>query len=302
MRWLTSLVALTEDWDTGSSSDDASPLDRESLVQEAASLLAVCSGASAAGVVVRDFAFPFGPEMEKSLKVRIKDFSIDNKDFGSVGAQTWGGACVLTETILEDPAAFGLSDTPQLRILELGAGTGLVSLALGKLFESAGSLIPPRTVVATDYYPSVLENLASNIQANFPNSSAVSSCFLDWSSFSDQPGPNPPFDVPFDIVLGADVVYELQHAAWIKSCLPTLLRKPTASSDPLFHLMIPLRTTHSSESSSIDNIFAAPPLHDTPAEEKLYLVIISKEIVVCDAATGRGGDQIEYAYYRIGWR
>ncbi|KAG6906508.1 hypothetical protein DXG01_013562 [Tephrocybe rancida] len=300
IRWLTSLVALTEEWDTVSTHDEASPHGRERLVQEAASLLAICSGTAAAGVVVRDFVFNLGPEMDKKLKVHVKDMPIDNKDFGSVGAQTWGGACVLTETLLsDDPAAFGLSDARELWVLELGAGTGLVSLALGKYFETAPTS-SPRTVVATDYYPSVLENLTSNIQANFPDSSTVISHFLDWSSFPEEPTTSPPFDIPFDIILGADVIYETQHAVWIKSCLTRLLRKPTTTCDPLFHLMIPLRATHSFESSSVDNLFAAPAPQDVTTE--LQLVTISKEIIVCDAITGRGLDQIEYAYYRIGWR
>ncbi|KAG6856808.1 hypothetical protein H0H87_000505 [Tephrocybe sp. NHM501043] len=299
MRWLTAVVALTEDSLYGTK-DNASPEEWESLVQEAASLLAICSGTAAAGVVVRDFVFSISPTMENKLKIHVRDIPIDNTDFRSVGAQTWGGACVLTETILDNPVAFGLSEPRELRILELGAGTGLVSLALGKLFESAGTLIPPRKVVATDYYPSVLENLASNIHTNLPHSGVVKSSFLDWSTFPNDPTPSPPFDLPFDLVLGADIVYEPQHAAWIQSCLITLLRKPTENFDPLFHLMIPLRATHSSEINIVDSIFTTPKPQDTPSG--LRLVTISKEIIVCDTETGREIDQIEYAYYRIGWR
>ncbi|KAG6890524.1 hypothetical protein C0995_007724 [Termitomyces sp. Mi166 len=292
MRWLTSLVSLTADWDSESHKE------WEGLVQEAASLLAVCSGTAGAGVVIRDFVFKLGPEMEQTLDIQVKDISLDNKDYGSVGAQTWGGACVLTETILDDPVAFGLFDARELRILELGAGTGLVSLALGKLFKSTGSSIPPRTIIATDYYQSVMENLASNIQRNFPDSYAVQARFLDWSSFPTKAA-EPPFDIPFDLILGADIIYEAQHAIWIKSCLARLLRKPTSSQDPLFRLMIPLRPTHSFESSTIDSVFAAPTPDSNPSE--LYLAIVSRESILCDAP-GRGQDPIEYAYYTIGWR
>ncbi|KAG6888786.1 hypothetical protein C0992_007516 [Termitomyces sp. T32_za158] len=153
MRWLTSLVSLTADWDSELTSDSSHSKEWESIVQEAASLLAVCSGSAGAGVIVRDFVFKLGSETEQTLKVQVKDLSLDNKDYGSVGAQTWGGACVLAETILDDPVSFGLSVTNELRILELGAGTGLVSLALGKLFECAGPLMSSRTIIATDYYP-----------------------------------------------------------------------------------------------------------------------------------------------------
>ncbi|KAG6865065.1 hypothetical protein C0993_008326, partial [Termitomyces sp. T159_Od127] len=186
MRWLTSLVSLTADWDSESTSDVNNSKEWEGIVQEAASLLAVCSGTAGAGVVVRDFVFKLGSETEQTLKFQVKDLSLDNKDYGSVGAQTWGGACVLAETILDDPLSFGLSEKNDLRILELGAGTGVVSLALGKLFESEGSLISSRTIIATDYYPSVMENLASNIQTNFPGSNAIQACFLDWSSFPNE--------------------------------------------------------------------------------------------------------------------
>ncbi|KAG6830274.1 hypothetical protein H0H92_001540 [Tricholoma furcatifolium] len=292
LRWLTALVSIS-----GTDYEANSSLDVEALVQEAASLLAVCSGTAGAGVIFRDFAFRVGPEMQKTVNVLVKDLSLDNKDYGSVGAQTWGGACVLSEMILDDPAAFGLLKGRKLSILELGAGTGLVGLAIGKFFECASSLVPP-TIVTTDYYPSVLDNLAFNIRTNFPDSDVVTSHFLDWSSFPDEISLSPPLNAPFDLVVGADIIYEAQHATWIKSCLTRLLQKPSADWDPLFHLMIPLRFTHASESSTIETIFASP----TPSISEPHLTIVSKEIIECDTVTGSGNAQVEYAYYKIGWR
>ncbi|KAG5641707.1 hypothetical protein DXG03_004411, partial [Asterophora parasitica] len=304
IRWLTALVAQAELWDSESDAIGSSQsISREALLQASASLLATCSGAAAAGVIVRDFVFEHGSNREYLLKVHVKDVPIDNRDYASVGAQTWGGACVLAETILDDPPEFALlggNRAQGLRILELGAGTGLVSLVVGKLLESATPQ-QQATIIATDYYPAVLDNLGSNIQANFPppgkaNHIRIVSHFLDWSLFPNERVQNPPFDAPFDLILGADVVYEAQHAIWIRSCVASLLRKPYRDTDPLFHLMVPVRYTHSFESSTLEAVFSNLPSAD------IDLRIVSKEVILCDAGNGLGSNQVEYAYYKIGWR
>ncbi|KAF8920391.1 putative methyltransferase-domain-containing protein [Mucidula mucida] len=137
-----------------------------------------------------------------------------NQDFHSVGAQTWGGACVLAEAIVESPETFGFrKDLAGLRILELGAGTGLVSLATAKMFQGWDT---PVTIVSTDFYPTVLANLQANIDANFACASHLSARFLDWANFADDKAEEALLQEPFDVVLGADIVYEAQHAVWIK--------------------------------------------------------------------------------------
>jgi predicted nicotinamide N-methyase len=292
--------------------------DRESLIQNAASLLAICSGTAAAGVIVRDFVFTVQYlTTSRKLNVHLKDVPLDNGDYGSVGAQTWGGACVLADAITNDPKRFGLlcnSVRKDLRILELGAGTGLVSLTIGKLVEHAPAREAPAVdIIATDYYPSVLANLDSNIQSNFPTSSSspqggnairISSHSLDWSSFAATSPASFPFHEPFDL-LGADIIYEVQHASWIKSCLERLLLKLTRSNSsgpgPTFHLVIPLCLTHSVESDTVENVF--PKIGGFTRHEagELKLGILDKETIVCEAGDGLGTDQIEYVYYVIGW-
>lgn len=291
MRWLTALVSQAEAWSHQEGAED--------ILQDAASLLAICSGTAAAGVIVREFVFATNHERRATLRVSLTDVPLDNQDYGSVGAQTWGGACVLAEDISEYPGRFGfLNHKPGgLRVLELGAGTGLVSLVVGKLFESLTDK-PSITIVATDYYPSVLTNLESNVRSNFPSEASnhihISTHPLDWSSFFDEPNHEHPLDEPFDIILGADIIYEDQHAVWIKSCLHQLLRKPDdVVPEPAFHLVIPLRRTHTSESSTIETVFPKRGLI------KSTLGILSKETIVCEAENGTG--QVEYAYYVIGW-
>lgn len=316
IRWLTVLISQVESWNAGPA-EASSAREIETLIQEAASLLAICSGTAAAGIVVRDFAFTACYSTgSRKLDIHLKDVPLDNRDYGSVGAQTWGGACVLAETIAEDPKRFGLLRSNMhngLRILELGAGTGLVSLTVGKVIEYAPvGEAPVVEIVATDYYPSVLANLDSNVRSNFSasnsaqagNSIRISTHRLDWSLFATMSAPPYPFHEPFDLVLGADIVYEVQHAAWIKSCLERLLRKPTpndSSLGPQFHLVIPLRSTHLVESDTIGRVFPTTEMVVRQEGDKLELGIRSKETFVCDAGDESRTDQIEYAYYVIGW-
>ena len=157
-RWLTALIAQLE---ARTSSDDT-----DTLIQQAASLLATCAGVVAAGKVQHRFAF------ESAL---VRKIHVDLTDI----AQTWGGAYVLAEVIAKYPSRFGLSahDQRPLCILELGAGagTGLVGLTVAKLWHALPLCNPNQTflprasnIVLTDFYPATLDNLPSNIHVNFP--------------------------------------------------------------------------------------------------------------------------------------
>ena len=139
VRWLTALIAQK----TISCDDDANKMDNdedydddydhedddgapnlESLVQSAAALLAVCAGAASAGTRMRTYVLG-------GVRVRLTDVALRNDDFGSVGAQTWGSACVLAEMIAQTPARFGLcgngnKDAP---LLCPGGGAGEIGRA-----------------------------------------------------------------------------------------------------------------------------------------------------------------------------
>ena len=74
------------------------------------------------------------------------------------------------------------------RVLELGAGTSLATLTTAKLLQKIALGVTCQIqIVATDYYPPVLENLGANIRANIrigTNSSGnVLTQSLDWSRF-----------------------------------------------------------------------------------------------------------------------
>lgn len=348
VRWLTALVAQKttlrgHDVDpdvevdaSASKTDRSAPTEQQpdgadseeeeaALVQSAAALLAVCAGTASAGTRARTYVLC-------GVRVHLTDVALRNDDFGSVGAQTWGSACVLAEMIAEAPDRFGLSrcaadddsvsyrggdGRPQAgagiaRFLELGAGTGLVSLTIGKILKTGrerdSRCAGARTVVvASDFYPPALENLRLNIQRNFllpeeddgadpARNLSISGHFLDWEEAADPTRSlQAPFDEPFDEVFGADIVYELEHAMWIKACLKRVLRLTGR-----FHLVIPLREKFARESATIERIF--PRVEDTHRETEVgpTLCIIQRENITCEAwPDGKG--EVEYVHYTIQW-
>ncbi|TFK23736.1 hypothetical protein FA15DRAFT_670215 [Coprinopsis marcescibilis] len=297
--WLTHLVSH---FSIFGDDEDQNP---HSLLNDAAGLLAIVAGTASAGIITRLFTVPsaYGP-----VSVQLRDVPLDNQDYGSVGAQTWGGACIMAEMIAEDPGRFDLilssSGSPgPYRVLELGAGTGLVSLAIAQLYRKMIGEVSRRgdpviDIVATDYYPSVLENLRVNVTENrLEDAKSTSPAVrlrtwpLDWSKFPSTTA-LPPLDKPFDVIFGADIVYEEQHAIWIMDCLKKLLKRGS-----WFHLIIPLRHTHTFESCTIEVVFARP----LAACGEPSLIWHSKDIITCDADSGRDGDEVDYACYKIGW-
>ena len=110
----------------------------------------------------------------------------------------------------------------------------------------------------------------------------------------------------FDVIFGADIVYEVQHAVWIRDCLKSLLSQPGCLNEgPVFHLVIPLRPTHTFESCTVEEVFGSG---DRVLEgPQRGLTILSKESIICEAyGDGRvershADDDVEYVYFRIGW-
>jgi predicted nicotinamide N-methyase len=91
------------------------------------------------------------------------------------------------------------------RVIELGSGLGLPSLAAAR----SGA-----EVLAIDVAPEAIELLQANARRN---GLRVEAALADWSS------PAPLLERgPFDLVLGADVLYERQNTAPLVALLPRL--------------------------------------------------------------------------------
>ena len=334
LKWLTGFVSRSDIWLSCISSDDDES-ERTEVVEEAAKLInafsdSILSSSSPVGdrinepdngSIVRSFSF-LTPAVSE-ITVHLNDAPLSSSDHTSVGLQSWGSSIILAERICADPAAFSIlpttpkstPDAKPLRILELGAGTGLLSITASKIAELHSTRM---TIAATDYHPDVLTNLASNVAANAPSNcvspatAVISVHKFDW----ERPDYRiPPFDAPFDVILAADVVYYPLHAAWIKSCVEVLLRKPGLSSEQklpererggVLWLMIPIRTIgrHEGMHHTVESVFSVVSGRDglvaDGGEVRWELAILEMEVVARREGTGRA-DESGYRLYKIGW-
>ncbi|KAI0326757.1 hypothetical protein GY45DRAFT_1258289 [Cubamyces sp. BRFM 1775] len=281
IRWLTGFTVRSDMW-VYAPEDETESDARASLVDAAASLLASFAGEGEEEDITRTFTFPTAPGVESTaVHVELNDAPLLTDDHTSVGLQSWGSSILLAERMCLDPAVFGLVNPAgrSLRILELGAGTGLLSIAAAKLLTSSNN-VPE--VVATDYHPLVLDNLRANVERNFPSSGpSVAIRPLDWQ----YPVYEGLFAASFDVILAADVVYHPEHARWIKACVERLLIRDRG----VFWLIIPIRPTgrHEGMSSTVEATFPR-------------LAILTIEELSKHNGIGRA-DEGGYCLYKIGW-
>jgi hypothetical protein len=141
------------------------------------------------------------------------------------------------------------------------------------------------------------------LEGNVQPHAQISACRLDWSEFA-QNSSSPKNALPveaYDMIVGADIVYEAEHAAWIRRVVETVLKKPRETDFPdehsVFHLIVPLRHTHRRELSTITRVFAKPPSSSVEGELVLAILFESQDV----RKGAKEGDEVVYAYYRIGW-
>ncbi|SPO21484.1 uncharacterized protein UTRI_00971_B [Ustilago trichophora] len=152
-RWLTRLVS---EFTMTSSDDEVTAAQADALSERCAELLALSAGRMAAGASVQDHVFQLD---DGALAVKLRDGALVHD---SLGTHTWGAAPILSQLILPLDAKFVGHD---IKALELGAGTGLVGLAIA-LWSRQHRAEQNTQVICTDYHPTVLENLAHNIALN----------------------------------------------------------------------------------------------------------------------------------------
>lgn len=369
IKWLTGFAARADVFlsSAPSASSPSSPCDsqdtddtRAALIDDAASLLSSFMHPLTSSEedepeppITRSFSFPFEPSSSLSkssapptIDVELNDAPLLNSDHTSVGLQSWASCIVLAERMSARPSIFLPKPTSfkggqRLRVLEIGAGTGLLSIVTAKILSRSSSYVPKPTIVATDYHPDVLDNLHRNVNANFASSSSPSSpdtadlspifvSKLDWETPELDCAP---LNEPFDIIFGADVVYHPSHAQWIRNCVERLLLPPIQTPSPsdtlsypsgntiqvqegVFWLIVALRATgrHEGDADTVTQAF--PPVSSLPLDEdhgrdprvgqfngrvKYELAVLEEESVGRLEGGVGRADEGGYKLFKIGW-
>ncbi|KAI1090775.1 hypothetical protein F5B19DRAFT_300615 [Rostrohypoxylon terebratum] len=297
IRWLTALIARVDELPLGDEDERERAVDKASYVLASFSKPMDEEDEDDTGIM-RTFSFaldlsaasisPSAAESncdnKVSVDVQLNDISMTTHT--DVGLQTWGASVVFSELICASPARFGFT-APTLgsspRIIELGAGTGLVSLVLAKAIPLLG--FTTSTVIATDYHPTVLANLETNALK-----AGVKTCALDWSA----PVLEAPLDSPADMLIATDVIYDLRHALWLRACATNLL-----APGGVFWLLMTVRPNgrHGAVIHSVESAFEGT---SPQSPDGRYLAILDTENIEKRRGVGRG-DESGYKLFRIGW-
>ncbi|GAB7329388.1 hypothetical protein MBLNU13_g01172t1 [Cladosporium sp. NU13] len=284
-RWLTSLISRIHEIGF-----DEQTTDR--IIDDAAFILSCFADSSEDEALTRDFAFPMA--IGAVVNISLNDAPLSGVDHTDVGLQSWGASVVLSSMLCAAPDRFSL--TPQAlpnapKVLELGAGTGLVSLTLAKLLPELA--ITGADLTATDYHPAVLENCNANIMTNFgPNDrvrAPLNTMLLDWSKPPDH------LHSTVDFLVASDVVYAPEHATWLRDCAAHLL-KP----DGVFWLMVTVRQSGKFEGIPDTAEAAFHPEVCPRSDTGKTFEILETQQVEKRRGIGRG-DESGYVLYRIGW-
>lgn len=288
IKWLIGFTARSDTWISSVPETDAEAY--MYAVDEAVSILALFTGSESEQAITRKFSFLASGG--QPVEVELNDAPLVGEDYTSVGLQSWASSILLAERLCANPGKFNLDLTTcgrRLRLLELGAGTGLLSITAAKILASGQVRTPGLSpiIVATDFHADVLTNLQRNVDDNADTRSVLVRK-LDWS----QPNSSSvPFDRPFDVILAADVVYETFHASWIANCVTKLLARPAG----VLWMIIALRSggRHEGLSSTVSEAFSVEGGSGR-------LSILEKETLQRMDGHGRA-DETGYELFKIGW-
>ncbi|KFH66842.1 hypothetical protein MVEG_07367 [Podila verticillata NRRL 6337] len=252
----------------------------EQLTERVSSCLAHFCGRAASGAITRTWTFRTTPP--QSLQIHDPSFTE-----GDVGFKTFGSAYLLSKHIAhgdipqlepwtKSSSSTSSSTLPLPKILELGSGTGLVGFTATLFSDPCG----PK-VTLSDYHPNVLNTLHHNSKLNHLDSRCEIK-LLDWrdilngrkqrlnswkgqqeedSNSSAVVLPEMTESDRMDLIIGAEVVYDHGHAELVAHVVDEYLKRDLISDDqsiplqrrrPAFHIMFPIRPTHTDVIAEFD--------------------------------------------------
>lgn len=134
----------------------------------------------------------------RSAEDLISENDFDRDERLPYWAELWPSSTILANFILA-------ATLPKSRVVELGAGVGLVSIA---------AALAGHDVTATDYYDDACAFTRANSFRNLGRQ--IATALLDWRDVAP--------DFPrFNVVLASDVLYESRYASLVSSVVDRLL-------------------------------------------------------------------------------
>ncbi|KAI4240208.1 MAG: hypothetical protein L6R40_005237 [Gallowayella cf. fulva] len=134
----------------------------------------------------------------------------------NLGHKTWLASYLLAQRLSYLTSCLPCLDTGHgARVIELGAGTGLVGIAVAAIFNVHVHL--------TDL-PAILPNLQTNVKTNAKSFTKgnVSVGEFDWSSL---PSGDNTHRHNYDLVVAADPLYSPLHPAWLVAAIDYVLKR-----------------------------------------------------------------------------
>jgi hypothetical protein len=201
---------------------------RDQIWAAASARLSERSGRTAMPSVTRSFEVPASEG--RSARIRLHEPSLTSDN---LGFKTWTSSVLLSGRLNSLQQYLPRS---HLRVLELGAGTGLVGIAAACSWAT--------NVTLTDL-PEILPNLQRNLEDNYE---VIRACggearalALDWSDAKNGPVND---DDRFSVVLSADPLYSPDHPQMLVDTVHLWMRQ---TSKAVFILELPLRDGYQEE-------------------------------------------------------
>jgi len=168
--------------------------------------------------------------VEGGVSILINQVTIRQSAQKDVGFVMWPSAIVLSCWLLSHP-----EEVHEKRVLELGAGCGLVGLVAAKLQSmrlgcspsSSQMATSPSTVLLTDFNEVVVDNLVGNLKLNDLHGIAKACKFDFYGGDSAQCGVGSTcgkVNGPFDVILASDVICQPEDAFALAGSIASSLR------------------------------------------------------------------------------
>ncbi|MCJ1229818.1 hypothetical protein MMC12_006488 [Toensbergia leucococca] len=235
-RYLTGIIKSPLAW-------IENEVEKEQIWESASMRLSERSGRTAAPSANRTLHIPTTTSSTPTIAIHLYEPSLTSDNLGH---KTWSASYLLAKRLPhllpylpplhsypQNSSTTLAIQAPLPRVLELGAGTGLVGIAFAALF--------PTHVHLTDLTP-IVPNLLTNVLANISHPSSTTTVgTLDWSNLSLAPDTS---TSKYAIIVAADPLYSPSHPAWLVN---TIGRHLARGAEARVVVELPLREAYMAE-------------------------------------------------------